>query len=475
VRAREGDSAPPRRLAPRRAAAIREAGRIVVAIGPVIAVVLASSNGESWTHRIIAVAVQSTIWALSVSIGHNLGGAALTALGPRVAVGRGILIAVVLSATASAWFPVAHISLPMIWLIALIVFAAGAFWETFTLRRVAPAVRLLLVGKLSDATTLLRDLRRGRGGGYEVIGVVTDVDSPEDQDSQAPWLGHVSELGSVITEYRPDLVVLTGRDEPQGTFSRLLDVAQAGFRVVQLTEFYEYAFGRVPIEDLPHEWFMSVLHLYQRRYSRGIKRALDLVGASVLLFLTLPLFPLLALFVQRTAGPVILRQVRLGENGKLFTIFKFRTMRVDAERSGEAVWAVADDPRLTGTGGVMRRLRLDELPQLWNVFRGEMSLVGPRPERPEFLAELSQHLPYWTRRHLIKPGLTGWAQVRQGYAGTADETATKLSYDFWYLRHRSLTVDLAILLRTLLVVVQGDRSVKRSAAPVRATVADSYD
>ena len=120
----------------------------------------------------------------------------------------------------------------------------------------------------------------------------------------------------------------------------------------------------------------------------------------------------------------------------------------------------------------MRRLRLDELPQLWNVLRGEMSLVGPRPERPEFLAELSGRVPYWTRRHLIKPGLTGWAQVRQGYAASADETATKLSYDLWYLRHRGLTVDLAILLRTLAVVIQGDPSATRSAAAVPASVAD---
>jgi len=193
----------------------------------------------------------------------------------------------------------------------------------------------------------------------------------------------------------------------------------------------------------------------------------------VLLLLTLPLFPLLAVFVLQTDGPVILRQVRLGEHGKLFTIYKFRTMRADAEALGKAVWASAQDPRLTRTGGVMRRLRLDELPQLWNVFRGDMSLVGPRPERPEFLSDLSQHLPYWTHRHLIKPGLTGWAQVRQGYAASADETATKLSYDFWYLRHRSLTVDLAILLRTVLVVLQGDRTATRSHAPVAAEVADS--
>jgi exopolysaccharide biosynthesis polyprenyl glycosylphosphotransferase len=447
----------------------------VVAVLPVIVVALLAHRGN-WPHGILTAVVQSTIWALSIAIGHSLGGPALTALGPRVAVGRGILIAVLTSAAISAWLPEAGLSALAIWSLALIVFAAGAAWETFALRNVTPAVRLLLVGNLAAATTLLQDLRRGRGGGYEVIGFVADSDPPEVQDPQAPWLGYVSQLDAAITEHRPDLVVLTGRDEPQGTFSRLLDAAQAGFRVVQLTEFFEYAFGRVPIEDLPHDWFLSVLHLYQRRYSRAIKRALDLVGATILLLLTLPLFPLLALFVQQTEGPIILRQVRLGEHGKLFTIFKFRTMRADAEGSGQAVWAVDHDPRLTRTGGIMRRLRLDELPQLWNVIRGEMSLVGPRPERPEFLADLSQHLPYWTRRHLIKPGLTGWAQVRQGYAASADETATKLSYDFWYLRHRSLTVDLAILLRTLGVVLHGDRSVSRAAgSPVRATVADSYD
>jgi exopolysaccharide biosynthesis polyprenyl glycosylphosphotransferase len=461
-------------LAPRRAAAVRETGRTVIAVGIAAAVVF-SSHGGSWQERLIAFAVQAPIWALAIAIGHSLGGPTLTALGPRVAVGRGILLAVLASAAASAWLPDAHLSAAAIWLLALMAFIVGAAWETIALRKVTPAVRLLLVGDLADATTLLRDLRRGRGGGYEVIGLVSDSDPQEERDPQAPWLGDPSELGAVITQYSPDLVVLTGRNEPAGTFSQLLDAAQAGFRVVQLTEFYEYAFGRVPIEDLPHDWFMSVLHLYQRRYSRGVKRALDLVGASALLLLTLPLFPLLALFVHQTEGPIILRQLRLGEHGELFTIYKFRTMRADAEPSGQAVWAVEHDPRLTRTGGVMRRLRLDELPQLWNVFRGEMSLVGPRPERPEFLSELSQHLPYWTRRHLIKPGLTGWAQVRQGYTASADETATTLSYDFWYLRHRSLTVDLAILLRTLLVVMQGDRSRIPSAAPVAVREAPTPD
>jgi lipopolysaccharide/colanic/teichoic acid biosynthesis glycosyltransferase len=216
---------------------------------------------------------------------------------------------------------------------------------------------------------------------------------------------------------------------------------------------------------------MSVLHLYRRNYSRLTKRTFDLFGAVLLLLLTLPLFPLLALAVSGTNGPVILRQVRLGEHGKLFTIYKFRTMRADAEQPGHAVWAESADPRVTRVGGFMRQLRLDELPQLWNVVRGDMSLVGPRPERPEFLDELNRKVPYWTRRHLVKPGLTGWAQVRQGYVNSSDATATKLSYDLWYLRHRSLTVDLAILMRTVLVVARGEHATAPTATPIAAAPA----
>jgi exopolysaccharide biosynthesis polyprenyl glycosylphosphotransferase len=406
-----------------------------------------------------------------MAVGHSLSGPALTALGPRVAIARCIVIAAVSSAAVSAWIPHAHLPLEAIVVLAIAVFAAGAVWETVVLRKIAPAVRLLLVGRASNATTLLEDLRRGRGGGYEVIGVIEDGDSPVEQGLQVPLIGRASQLDSVIAQDQPDLVILTGGHQSPETLSRLLDAAQAGFRVVHLAEFYEYAFGRVPVEDLSYEWFLTVLHLYQRRYSRTIKRALDLTGASLILLLTLPLFPLLALFVHQTEGPLILRQTRLGEHGKLFTIFKFRTMYADAERGGKAVWASAQDPRLTRTGGIMRRLRLDELPQIWNVLRGEMSLVGPRPERPEFLAELSGRVPHWTQRHLIKPGLTGWAQVRQGYAAGPEATATKLSYDFWYLRHRSLTVDLAILLRTLAVVLHGDRTATPTTVPA-ATVAD---
>jgi exopolysaccharide biosynthesis polyprenyl glycosylphosphotransferase len=433
---------------------------------PVIAVVFAVP-GPSWQQRIAAAAILVPIWAVSIGIGHAFSGPSLTALGPEVAICRGVLIAVVASTAVALRLPGVQLSIAAIWFLALAVFLVAATWELIALRKLKPAVRLLLIGEIAEAETLLRDLPSD--GGYELVGVVVDAaEQPDAPDPQTLRRGPLPELGAVIAEHQPDLVILSdGRKTPE-TISRLLDAAEAGFRVLELAEFYEYAFGRVPIDDVSHDWFMSVLHLYQRRYSRAVKRGLDLVGASVLLLLTLPLFPLLAVFVLQTEGPLIFRQSRLGEHGRLFTIYKFRTMRADAEAAGAAVWASANDPRLTRAGAVIRQLRLDELPQLWNVLRGEMSLVGPRPERPEFLEELSDRVPFWVRRHLIKPGLTGWAQVRDGYAASAEETATKLSYDLWYLRHRSLTVDLAILLRTFAVVVRGETSTGSAPAPTTA-------
>jgi exopolysaccharide biosynthesis polyprenyl glycosylphosphotransferase len=457
-----GVTAAPRRLSPRRAAAFHETGRAAVAAVPAFVFVFLSLSG-SWEQRCLTAAVEAVLWGSCVGAAGTLGGAALTALGPRVSVGRGVLVAVVASTAAAVWLPHDHpIALRML-LLAPIVFAGGAAWETLALRHVAPTVRLLLVGTSGTAETLINDIRRGRAGGFELLGVVADPEPTLSGVANVRVLGSVDQLDQIIAEHRPDLVVLTPGGKPPETFVRLLDAADAGFRVLELAEFYEYAFGRVPLEDLPYEWFMSVLHLYRRPYSRVAKRTIDVLGAGILILLTLPLFPLLALLVSRTEGPVIHRQVRLGEHGKLFTIYKFRTMRANAEANGQAVWAAIDDQRVTPVGTVMRRLRLDELPQLWNVLRGDMSLVGPRPERPEFLAELSRNVPFWSRRHLVKPGLTGWAQVRQGYVNSADATATKLSFDLWYLRHRSLTVDLAILLRTAFVLVRGDRRTLPSA------------
>src|SRR5207244_8332575 len=157
------------------------------------------------------------------------------------------------------------------------------------------------------------------------------------------------------------------------------------------------AFGRLPVRHLTPAWFMSVLHFYRRPYTRLAKRTFDTVVAGAALLAAAPLLPLIALLVKRTPGHVIFRQTRLGEGGRQCTMLKFRTMRADAEANGHALWAEARDPRITGTGRFLRRTRLDELPQLWNVLRGDMSVVGPRPERPEFLELLQEAVPYWTR------------------------------------------------------------------------------
>jgi lipopolysaccharide/colanic/teichoic acid biosynthesis glycosyltransferase len=179
------------------------------------------------------------------------------------------------------------------------------------------------------------------------------------------------------------------------------------------------------------------------------KRVFDLVGATTALVVLAPLLAIIALLIRRTPGPVLYRQTRVGQGGALFEIYKFRTMRVDAEEPGCCRWACHDDPRVTRIGRLLRRGHLDELPQLWNVLRGEMSLVGPRPERPDFVEELERAVPFWGRRLLIKPGLTGWAQLHSGYASDVDGAAAKLSYDLWYLRHRNVVLDLAICVKTL--------------------------
>jgi exopolysaccharide biosynthesis polyprenyl glycosylphosphotransferase len=286
--------------------------------------------------------------------------------------------------------------------------------------------------------------------GFDCIGVVDDT-----ADEQWRFRGVSEDLRALIEQERPDLVVLAGVGDRDRAIEQLLDAAACPFRLVEIHHFYEHAFGRVPLRNLSPAWFMSVLHLYRQRYPRFSKRAIDICIGTCGLLVLAPLFPLLALLVRSSGpGPVLFRQTRLGESGKQFQILKFRTMVVDAEPDG-AIWAAEDDPRITSVGRVLRRTRLDELPQLWNVLVGEMSIVGPRPERPEFLEQLAGEVPFWTRRHLVKPGITGWAQLQRGYTTDALGAAEKLSYDLYYLKHRSLLLDLAIIARTAVTVVTG--------------------
>ena len=250
-------------------------------------------------------------------------------------------------------------------------------------------------------------------------------------------------------------MIVASRTGRPAVFAQLLEQARRDFRVVELPEFFERAFGRVPVEEINSVWFLDALRRDRGGPGLFAKRALDVGVASLLVVLSAPLALLVALAVRLTSpGPAVYRQTRVGLGGEPFTVLKFRSMRADAELDG-AQWAEEDDPRTTAVGKYLRRFRIDELPQLWNVLRGDMTMVGPRPERPEFVGELTQAVPFYEPRHLTRPGLTGWAQVSAGYAASLDDARLKLSYDLYYLKHRGTALDLAILLRTAGVVLRG--------------------
>jgi lipopolysaccharide/colanic/teichoic acid biosynthesis glycosyltransferase len=263
-----------------------------------------------------------------------------------------------------------------------------------------------------------------------------------------PQAGALASLAPIVDAQRPDLIVLTDERTYGDALDRLLETPAAAGRVVGLSGFFEYTLRRVPVSHLSPAWFMSLVHLRQPLYGRWTKRAFDVVMAAIGLLVALPLMAVVAAVVSRSPGPLLFRQTRLGEGGRPFTILKFRTMVPDAESDGPQ-FAAERDPRLIPGGSLLRRAHLDELPQLWNVLRGEMSVVGPRPERPEVASSLEDAVPFWNRRLLVKPGVTGWAQVCCGYVADCAEMADKLAYDLWYLRNQSLLVDIAICLRTV--------------------------
>jgi exopolysaccharide biosynthesis polyprenyl glycosylphosphotransferase len=329
--------------------------------------------------------------------------------------------------------------------------AIGCSLYELVQRRVAPRRRVLVVGAADGGAQLARELEAHRELPFECVGIIDDGPGANGSDA----LGTVDDLPVLIERERPDLIILAGVEDRGRVIQRIFDASTFRFRLVDVNHFYEDAFGSVPLHTVTPAWFMSLLHVHRRPYSRLSKRAFDLVVVAIAMVPVGLLVPFVALLVRCSGpGPIMFRQTRLGEAGRPFEIYKFRTMVADAERRG-AVWASAADPRITPIGRFLRRARLDELPQLWNVLRGDMSIVGPRPERPEFLEQLASEVPFWTRRHVVKPGITGWAQLRCGYTDDSLGAAKKLSHDLYYLKHRSLLLDVAIAAKTAAIVVRG--------------------
>ena len=423
------------------------------AAGIVIVAVAVSFGFESTSSSLVlAVAAFSASWILAVQLAARSLRTVRVLAGHTGVAAFGALGGLALVSALGFWVVTPETSRYYeLGAMALGVFVVTLGCEVAKARVATLRTRVLLVGDGHTTRDVIQVLAQEDLSRFSVIGVVGDDSSSS--IGEVPVLGAIDALQDIVEGYAPDLVVVSVDRGRPDVFARLAGVAGLGFSVVGIPEFYEHAFARVPVRGMTDAWFMSVLHLYQRPYTKLTKRTFDIVVALAGLLVTAPLFIVIAPFVRMT-GPVFYRQTRLGDQGVPFTILKFRTMYVNAEEEG-AMWAEQGDPRTTEVGAMLRRLRLDELPQLFNVLRGDMAVVGPRPERPEFLEMLEGSVPFWSRRHLLKPGVTGWAQLRSGYAADSRSTEEKLAYDLWYLRHQSLVVDLLICARTLPMLLLG--------------------
>jgi lipopolysaccharide/colanic/teichoic acid biosynthesis glycosyltransferase len=313
---------------------------------------------------------------------------------------------------------------------------------------VLPRDRVIVVGDWADAASLSQELAVGAERPAQIIDVLTPDEAAATPGGELP-LRDLVEAGDAT------VVVLDRVAQLDRTIvEQVATLHERGLRVRTLSLFYEEWLGKLPVSELERISLMfDIGEVHRLRYGR-FKRVVDVAIAGVgLVPLALALPFVVAGNIAGNRGPLFFRQERVGKNGEPITMLKFRTMR-DAP-SGGGTWTEAGDPRVTPFGGFLRRTHVDELPQMWNILRGDLSVVGPRPEQPKYVAELSEKLPFYNLRHLVRPGLTGWAQVKYGYAASDADALEKLQYEFYYLRHQRLSLDLRIVARTLRHVVHG--------------------
>ena len=325
-------------------------------------------------------------------------------------------------------------------------------------RHVAPRERLLLVGTTKGAVDLARELYERSDLGVEIVGFIDPDPTRLGAAVLNPGVvGTVEDIPTLVRAMSVDRVVVSLADA-RGSLpmDKLLEMRLDGVTFDHMATVYEEYTGKIAVENLRPSWLIFSSGFRKGRLLLASKRVLDLASAIIGVILALPLLILTALAVRLDSpGPILYRQQRVGQHGRLFNLFKFRSMRQDAEAKTGAVWCAEGDPRITRVGRFIRLTRLDEIPQLWNVLRGDMSLVGPRPERPEFVESLARDIPFYGQRHTVKPGLTGWAQVSYSYAGSVDGTMEKLQYDLFYIKNLSLPLDLFIMFCTAKIVLLG--------------------
>jgi sugar transferase (PEP-CTERM system associated) len=344
----------------------------------------------------------------------------------------------------------------VVFMILLVASWRAAF--TWLTQRVAPRERLLLVGTNAAAVDLARELfERRQELGVDIVGFIDPDPARLGAAVLNPGVvGTVDDIPLLISRLNVDRVVVSLADaRGKLPMDKLLDIRlDSGVTFDHLATVYEEYTGKIALENLRPSWLIFSEGFRKTRFLLAVKRLVDIVVSSIGFVVAVPVLGLVALLVRCTSkGPVLYHQRRVGLHGRVFTVHKFRTMKVDAEQHTGPMWSTANDDRITVVGRFLRRTRLDELPQLWNVLIGEMSLVGPRPERPEFVSQLTASIPFYGQRHVLKPGLTGWAQIRYTYGASVEDAIEKLQYDLYYIKNLSVSLDFVIMLETIKTVI----------------------
>lgn len=319
--------------------------------------------------------------------------------------------------------------------------------------------KVLVLGSGQRAANIAARMRRNSDRrGFQVFGFVRFPDEHSKVDS-----GRIFSLDRPLSDYVREhniqqIIVALDEHSTQLPTEELIRCRTAGVEVMNIIDFFEQEAGKILVNEAPAEWFIFANGFKRRDISSWAKRGFDIVAGFLLLSVTWPLMLLTILAIKLEDGwqaPIIFRQKRVGLDGRIFEVMKFRSMTVNAESDGKARWATANDARVTRVGQCIRNLRIDELPQIINVMVGDMALVGPRPERPEFVRELAEQIPFFDKRHCVKPGITGWAQLNYPYGASVQDSSYKLEYDLYYVKNQSLFLDFLVLMQTAEVILFG--------------------
>ncbi len=317
--------------------------------------------------------------------------------------------------------------------------------------------KIIVVGTGQAARDTVAAVSERRDAGYRIVGFVTENGiEPQTKIGGTTVIGTTEELDKIVKNEKVDRIVIAVR-ERRGYFptETLLKMSLAGnVNIEECTSFFERVTGQVHVDMLRPSWLIFAGRPKDTRlktaFRETIHRGLGLIG----LVLSLPIAILTAILIKlESKGAIFYRQERVGKNGRIIKVIKFRSMRTDAEKDGVPIWATASDDRVTRVGRVIRKIRVDEIPQFWNIIKGEMSFVGPRPERPHFVAQLAEEIPFYEHRHLVAPGLTGWAQIKYPYGASVADARQKLQYDLYYIKNQSLALDLVIVFETVKTVL----------------------